>query len=105
LGAFSTTDLDEQLTNMGVTTLIVAGAHTSGAVLSTVREAADRDYRLITLADCTTDRDPETHRLLMARILPRQVEITTAAGLYNALAANDVEKLRNSSNGEKSQAL
>src|SRR6478735_6663904 len=47
LGVFSTGDLDEQLTNYGVTTLIIVGCHTSGAVLTTIREAADRDYRII----------------------------------------------------------
>ncbi len=96
LGAFSTTDLDEQLTNLGVTTLIVAGAHTSGALLSTVREAADRDYRLIILSDCCVDPDIETNRLLMERIFPRQAEITTAAQLYLALAADKVDRNRNS---------
>jgi nicotinamidase-related amidase len=98
LGAFSTTDLDEQLTNLGVTTLIVSGAHTSGALLSTVREAADRDYRLIVLADCCADPDAETHRFLMTRIFPRQTEITTAAKLYMSLAA-DVDEPSNSPTG------
>ena len=98
LGAFSTTDLDEQLTNLGVTTLIVSGAHTSGALLSTVREAADRDYRLIVLADCCADPDAETHRFLLTRIFPRQTEITTAAKLYMSLAA-DVDEPSNSPAG------
>lgn len=94
LGAFYTTDLDEQLTNLGVTTLIIAGAHTGGAVLSTVREAADRDYRLIVLNDCCADADTEAHRMLMNRILPRQAEITTAAALYRSLAADKAGRQR-----------
>ncbi len=94
LGAFSTSDLDKQLTNLGVTTLIVSGAHTSGTVLSTVREAADRDYRLIILSDCCADPDIEVHRLLMARIFPRQAEITSAAELYLSLAADKAGKQR-----------
>lgn len=44
-GVFCSGDLDEQLTNHGVTTLIIVGCHTSGSVLTTIREAADRDYR------------------------------------------------------------
>lgn len=102
LGAFSTTDLDEQLTNLGVTTLIVLGAHTSGALLSTIREAADRDYRLIVLSDCCTDPDIDTHRFLMTRIFPRQAEITSAAALYASLAAEKVDKSRSSSTGATS---
>ena len=88
LGIFSTTDLDEQLTNHGVTTLILAGCHTSGAVLTTIREAADRDYRIIVVAECTADSDPEMHDFLLRRVFPRQAEIWTAAELYSSLAAN-----------------
>lgn len=97
LGAFSTTNLDEQLTNLGVTTILVAGAQTSGAVLSTVREAADRDYRIIVLADCCVDADPETHRLLIDQVFPRQAEITTAAVTYLSMASDKVDKQRLSS--------
>ena len=46
VGAFSTTDLDEQLRQRGVDTLLLAGISTSGVVLSTVRDAHDRDYRV-----------------------------------------------------------
>lgn len=86
VGAFSTTDLDEQLTNLGITVLILAGVQTSGVVLSTVREAADKDYRLIVLSDCTSDRDRDAHDLLMDRIFPGQAEITTVAALNCGLA-------------------
>ncbi|MGW5670250.1 cysteine hydrolase family protein, partial [Micromonospora sp. NPDC003776] len=51
VGAFSTTDLDQQLRARGVDTLVLAGWSTSGVVLSTVREAADRDYQVVVLAD------------------------------------------------------
>jgi nicotinamidase-related amidase len=85
LGAFSRSDLDEQLTNLGVTTLIVTGVDTSGVVLSTVRDAADKDYRLIVLADCTADEDVGAHNLLMSRIFPRQADISTVGQLYGWL--------------------
>ncbi|WP_176562115.1 cysteine hydrolase [Mycolicibacterium palauense] len=96
LGAFSTTDLDERLTNLGVTTLILCGAHTSGALLSTVREAADRDYRLIVLQDSCADPDTEIHRLLMGRIFPRQAEIISADALYRSFASDKLHRKRNS---------
>jgi nicotinamidase-related amidase len=88
LGVFSAGDLDEQLTNYGVTTLIIVGCHTSGAVLTTIREAADRDYRIIVVAGCTADSDPEVHDFLLRRVFPRQAEIWTAAQLYSSLATN-----------------
>ncbi|BBY82428.1 cysteine hydrolase [Mycolicibacterium pulveris] len=85
LGVFSTTNLDEQLTNLGVTTLILAGVHTSGAVLTTVREAADRDYRLIVLSDCTGDADLHAHDLSLFQVISRQAEILTTNQLARAL--------------------
>jgi nicotinamidase-related amidase len=85
VGAFSTTNLDEQLTNLGVTTLILAGLHTSGVVLSTVRDAADKDYRLILLSDCIRDPDEELHAVLMGQVFPRQADIIAVAGLDTLL--------------------
>jgi nicotinamidase-related amidase len=105
LGAFFTTDLDEQLTNLGVTTLIVVGAHTSRAVLTTVREAADRDYRLIVLSDCCADSDAENHAVLVARIFLCQAEITSAAALYGSLAASKINNQRHSFRTTKTSSL
>src|SRR4051794_30245254 len=51
----STTDLDQRLRERGITTLIVSGMSTNGAVLSTVTDAADRDYRLYILSDGVAD--------------------------------------------------
>jgi hypothetical protein len=44
-----------------------------GVVLSTVRAAADLDYRVIVLSDCVTDPDPEVNRILLAKMFPRQL--------------------------------
>lgn len=81
VGAFSTTNLDEQLRERGIDTLILAGISTSGVVLTTVREGFDRDYRLFVLADATADRDPEVHALLLEKVFPRQAEVVTVADL------------------------
>lgn len=86
VGPFSTTDLDRQLRERGVTTLILAGISTSGVVLSTVREAADRDYRLFVLSDATADPDPGVHDFLMTKIFPRQADVITLAELTDLLS-------------------
>lgn len=99
LGAFSTTDLDERLTNLGITTLILAGVHTSGAILSTVREAADRDYRVLVLSDCVIDQDREVHKLVLDRILPRQAEIVTASDLHSFLTSTPLPNGANTRSG------
>jgi nicotinamidase-related amidase len=87
VGAFGTTDLDDAMTNDGITTLVLAGLHTSGVVLSTVRDAADRDYRLIVLSDCVADPDPHVHELLMGRLFPRQADVVTSEQFAALIAA------------------
>lgn len=86
VGAFSTTDLHVQLKARGIDALILAGVHTSGVILSTVREAADRDYRVVIIEDCVADPDPEVHDLLMRKIFPRQAFITTTDELEHLFA-------------------
>ena len=71
VGAFSTTDLAEQLDARGIDTLVLAGVSTGGVVLSTVRDAADRDYRLAVLEDGCWDSDPEVHQVLTAKVFAR----------------------------------
>lgn len=71
VGALSTTDLDRRLRDRGTTTLILAGLTTSGAVLSTLTDAADRDYRLRVLSDAVADPDPVAHAALMGNVFPR----------------------------------
>lgn len=81
VGAFSTTDLARQLQQRGVDTVILAGISTSGVVLSTVRDAADRDYRLFVLSDACADPQPGVHEFLVRDVLPRQSDIVTVADL------------------------
>jgi nicotinamidase-related amidase len=87
VGAFSTTDLDAQLRDREIDTLILAGISTSGVVLSTVRDASDRDYRVLVLADATADREPDVHSFLIERIFPRQADVITVAELDGLLTA------------------
>ncbi|SEG94987.1 Nicotinamidase-related amidase [Actinacidiphila yanglinensis] len=86
-GAFSSTDLHGELHAKGVDTLIVAGISTSGVVLSTLRDAADQDYRLFVLADATSDPDPEVHRILIDKVFPHQADILNTGDLKTLCAA------------------
>ena len=87
VGAFSTTDLDQRLRAAGVTTLILAGLSTSGVVLSTIRDAADRDYRLVVLADACADPAPGVHDFLVEKIFARMADIVTTDDLAGLLSA------------------
>jgi nicotinamidase-related amidase len=77
--AFTGSDLDVVLRGLGAGTLVLTGIATSGVVLSTLRQAADLDYRLIVLADACLDADPEVHRVLTEKVFPRQAEVSTVA--------------------------
>ena len=87
VGAFSTTDLDAQLRARGITTLIIAGISTSGVVLSTIRDAADRDYRIYVLADATADPDHDVHATLIEKVFPRQAFVIGVADLDDLFGA------------------
>jgi nicotinamidase-related amidase len=82
-GAFSTTGLYPSLHSRGIDTLLVCGISTSGVVLSTLRDAADEDYRLYVVADATADPDPEVHRVLVEKVFPRQADIIDTHDLCN----------------------
>ena len=79
VSAFSGSDLDVVLRSGDTTSLVLAGIATSGVVLSTLRQAADLDYRLTVLADGCLDADPEVHRVLMEKVFPRQADVVSVA--------------------------
>jgi nicotinamidase-related amidase len=79
VGALSTTNLETRLKARGIDTLVLTGIATSGVVLSTLRDAADRDYRLFVISDCCADADAEVHRVLMEKVFPRQADVITLA--------------------------
>lgn len=75
VSAFTGSDLEVVLRSFGIQHLVLTGIATSGVVLSTVREAADKDYRLTVLADCCADRDEEVHRILTTKVFPNQTDV------------------------------
>jgi nicotinamidase-related amidase len=84
-GALATTGLDAWLRERGIDTLVLTGIWTSGVVLSTLIDAADRDYRLFVLADACADPDTDLHERLLATVLARQAQIIDTARFVAAL--------------------
>ena len=80
------TDLDMVLRSNNIETLVILGYATSGVVLSTVRYAADLDYRLLVVEDCCSDQDPEVHDFLTQRIFPRQTDVVGSEDVISALS-------------------
>ncbi|WP_425405152.1 cysteine hydrolase family protein [Hwanghaeella sp.] len=67
-GSFYATDLDLRLRARGITHLIIGGVTTQCCVQSTLREAVDRGYRCLTLADGCATFDRALHDATMAII-------------------------------------
>jgi nicotinamidase-related amidase len=67
-GAFYQTDLELMLRNRAIDTLLVCGVTTEVCVNTTVREANDRGFRCVVLADCCGSYFPEFHAMGLAMI-------------------------------------
>jgi len=78
ISAFTGSDLEIVLRAQGIRHLILFGIATSGVVLSTVREAADKDYILTILSDCCAEGDEEVQRVLLSKVFPHQATVVTA---------------------------
>jgi nicotinamidase-related amidase len=86
ISAFAGSDLEVILRGHKIEHLVLAGIATSGVVLSTVREAADKDYRLTVLSDGCADMDPEVHAVLINKVFPRQADVLTVTQWTAGLA-------------------
>jgi nicotinamidase-related amidase len=79
VSAFTGSDLEVILRAQQIQHIVLTGIDTSGVVLSTLREAADKDYRITVLADCCGDADKEVHRVLTTKVFVSQAEVMTLA--------------------------
>lgn len=77
VSAFSGSDLEMIIRSQDISSLVLAGIATSGIVLSTIREAFDKDYQLTVLSDGCLDSDEEVHRFLIEKLFPKQAEVLT----------------------------
>lgn len=85
VSAFAGSNLEIILRSQQIDTLVLSGIATSGVVLSTLREAADKDYILTVLSDACFDPDPEIHRVLTEKVFPRQADVLTVNAWVNSL--------------------
>jgi nicotinamidase-related amidase len=85
VSAFAGSNLEVILRSQQINTLILSGISTSGVVLSTLREAADKDFSITVLSDACIDLDSEVHRILMEKVFPRQAEVQTVGAWIETL--------------------
>ena len=97
-GAFYATELGELLIGRGIRSLLVTGVTTEVCVHTTVREANDRGYECLVLADCVGSYFPEFHRVALEMIaaqggifgwVARSDDVVTALRAEAGRAASD----------------
>jgi nicotinamidase-related amidase len=81
-GSFYATGLDETLRAAGITSLIVTGVTTEVCVHTTVREANDRGYECLVLADCVGSYFPDFQRYGLEMIAAQ-------GGIFGWVASSD----------------
>jgi biuret amidohydrolase len=67
-GAFFRTDLEDHLRAAGITHLLIAGVTSQCCIQSSLREAVDRGFFCLTLADCCAALDPRLHDATLTAI-------------------------------------
>ena len=85
VSAFTGTNLDMLLRSNKIETLLLTGILTQGVVLSTLRHAADMDYRAVVIADGCSDKDSEVQRVLMEKIFPFQARVAMVEECIGAI--------------------
>ncbi|WP_328662572.1 cysteine hydrolase family protein [Nocardia salmonicida] len=86
-GAFYATDLATVLQQNSITTLLVAGVTTEVCVHTTVREANDRGYECLVVADCVGSYFPEFQRVGLAMIAAQGAIFGWVADSADVIAA------------------
>ena len=77
ISAFAGTDLEIILKANDIRHIVLTGIATSGSVLSTIRSAADMDYKITVLSNGCADTDEEIHSFLMTKIFSGQADVQT----------------------------
>ena len=90
VSAFSGSDLEVILRAQGISHLVLCGIATSGVVLSTLREAADKDYQLTVLSDGCFDGDEEVHRVLLSKVFPMQADVVQSEAWRTKLKSGEI---------------
>ncbi|NIG55605.1 cysteine hydrolase family protein [Chitinophaga sp. Cy-1792] len=82
--AFAGSDLELVLRSKGIRHIVMCGIITSGVVLSTLIEGADKDYIMTVLSDGCADMDIDLHQTLLQKVFPRHADVKTSEEWINS---------------------
>jgi nicotinamidase-related amidase len=86
-GAFSSSDIAEELARRSVTQVVVIGVATSAGVESTARQAYEAGLNVTLATDAMTDTGAEAHDCSVRNVFPRLGETGTASEVISLLPA------------------
>ena len=82
VGAFRGTALDVYLRARSIHTLLLGGLYTHMGVETTLREARDRDFHAVVLADCCAAYPAQWHRHCLDQTFPLLARVATATDAF-----------------------
>ena len=90
-GALSSTNLDQTLHNMGITSLALCGLTTAVCVGLTARQTADRGFRVVMVSDACTELSQEMHEAALLSFSHVFGQVRSAQELIQFLEPAQVE--------------
>ena len=85
--AFFATDLDQQLSALGVDSLVVTGLTTSGCVRASAVDGLQNDYQVVIAEEAVGDRNPEAHRANLFDLNAKYADVLPVAQVLSQLTA------------------
>jgi len=85
--AFFATDLDQQLSALGVDSIVVTGLTTSGCVRASAVDGLQNDYQVVIAEEAVGDRNPEAHRANLFDLNAKYADVLPVAQVLSQLTA------------------
>lgn len=89
---FFGTDFATRLTHLGVDTLVIAGASTSGCVRATGVDSCSSGLRTIVVGDAVGDRSPLSHEVALSDLALKYADVVTVEEAVGALAVGEAAR-------------
>jgi nicotinamidase-related amidase len=84
-GAFAGTDLEKQLRQRGIDTVVLTGISTNMGVESTARQGTGLGFGFVIVEDACSSQDAEMHKFSFEKIFPRLARVKTTEEVLAAL--------------------